>query len=83
MTEEEFAKLLGYETINELNEKIQHEGGMDYWINEYQSFEDIPKNSNIGKCLFKYFIARNNLMQEFDELGITDDYIEDEDGEDE
>lgn len=70
---EEFCKLLGYDDANHINSKISYEGGMDYWLNEYETFSSIDSDTDVGSALDEYFKARSNLLSMFTKIGITGD----------
>jgi hypothetical protein len=70
MTGDEFAKSIGYTDLDHLNGKISWEG-FSYWLDSYQSFSGVPKNSEIADLLFKYERARDELYSALEEMGVN------------
>ena len=73
----EFAKALGYDNDASLLGVIEYEG-FDYWLHEYQSFDNIAHNNKLNKiqdALDNYFAQRNALIQIFvEELNLNGVY---------
>jgi hypothetical protein len=73
MSPAEIAEALGYDDVNHVNGKIANEGGLDYWLNDYQGFDAIPDGTDLREALDAYFDARATLYGLLDDYGINGD----------